>query len=62
MATGGINLLTEFFELIRAIGECKSKQEEDWIISKEVTKLKSKLESSSNIIGGSGKCRTTCST
>jgi AP-4 complex subunit epsilon-1 len=48
MATGGINLSTEFFELIKAIGECKSKQEEDRIISKEVTKLKSKLESSSN--------------
>ena len=45
MATGGINLSTEFFELIKAIGECKSKQEEDRIISKEVTKLKSKLES-----------------
>lgn len=48
MATGGINLSTEFFELIKAIGECKSKQEEDRIISKEVTKLKSKLESSSS--------------
>jgi AP-4 complex subunit epsilon-1 len=44
MASGGINLSTEFFELIKAIGESKSKQEEDRIISKEVQKLKTKLE------------------
>jgi AP-4 complex subunit epsilon-1 len=51
MATGGINLSSEFFELIKAIGESKSKQEEDRIIAKEIIKLKSKLEShhSSNI-------------
>jgi AP-4 complex subunit epsilon-1 len=44
MATGGINLSAEFFELLKAIGESKSKQEEDRIIAKEVAKLKSKLE------------------
>jgi AP-4 complex subunit epsilon-1 len=37
-------LSKEFFELIKAIGESKSKQEEDRIIAKEVLKLKSKLE------------------
>lgn len=44
MATGGVNLSTEFFELIKAIGESKSKQEEDRIIAKEVAKLKQKME------------------
>ena len=32
MATGGTNLSKEFFELLKAIGESKSKQEEDRII------------------------------
>jgi AP-4 complex subunit epsilon-1 len=44
MATGGINLSKEFFELLKAIGESKSKQEEDRIILKEIQCLKSKLE------------------
>ena len=44
MATGGINLSKEFFELLKAIGESKSKQEEDRIIAREVSVLKSKLE------------------
>jgi AP-4 complex subunit epsilon-1 len=44
MATGGINLSKEFFELLKAIGESKSKQEEDRIIAKEVQTLKQKLE------------------
>lgn len=33
----------EFFELIKAIGETKSKQEEDKIVIKEITKLKTLL-------------------
>ena len=44
MATGGTNLSKEFFELLKAIGESKSKQEEDRIILKEVQTLKKKLE------------------
>lgn len=44
MATGGINLSKEFFEVLKAIGESKSKQEEDRIIAKEVQCLKQKLE------------------
>ncbi len=34
----------EFFELIRAIGECKSKQEEDKIILKELALLRVNLQ------------------
>ena len=44
MATGGINLSKEFFELLKSIGESKSKQEEDRIIAKEIQVLKQKLE------------------
>jgi len=44
MATGGMNLTKEFFELLKAIGESKSKQEEDRIIAREVQCLKQKLE------------------
>ena len=44
MATGGVNLSKEFFDLLKAIGESKSKQEEDRIIQKEVARLKQKLE------------------
>jgi AP-4 complex subunit epsilon-1 len=44
MATGGVNLSREFFELLKAVGESKSKQEEDRIIAKEVQRLKQKLE------------------
>ena len=43
----------EFFELIKAIGESKSKQEEDRIIAREVVTLKKKLESGSAGGGGS---------
>ncbi len=40
----GMHLSKEFFELLKAIGESKSKQEEDRIILKEVQALKQKLE------------------
>jgi len=43
MATGGINLSKEFFELLKGVGESKSKQEEDRIMAKEVQCLKKKL-------------------
>jgi len=46
MATGGLALSKEFFELLKAIGESKSKQEEDRIVTKEVQRLKQKLETS----------------
>lgn len=45
MSTGGLNLSSEFFQLLKAIGESKSKQEEDRIIAKEVARLKQKMES-----------------
>eukprot|EP00760_Papus_ankaliazontas_P036666 PhM_4_TR8376/c0_g1_i1/m.65993/K12400/AP4E1; AP-4 complex subunit epsilon-1 len=38
----------QFFELIRSIGESKSKQEEDKIIAREVAVLKAKLAEESN--------------
>lgn len=44
MATGGMNLSREFFELLKAIGESKSKQEEDRIMAREVQRLKQKME------------------
>ena len=40
----GMHLSKEFFELLKAIGEAKSKQEEDRIIAREVAVLKKKLE------------------
>ena len=49
-----MHLSSEFFELIKAIGESKSKQEEDRIIAKEVATLKRKLESGSAGGGGGG--------
>lgn len=49
----GMHLSREFFELIKAIGESKSKQEEDRIIAKEVVTLKKKLESGGAGGGGS---------
>jgi len=52
MATGGTNLSKEFFELLKAIGESKSKQEEDRIIIKEVQTLKKKLEPPPTPVGG----------
>ena len=48
----GMHLSKEFFELLKAIGESKSKQEEDRIIQREITALKKKMESNSN--SGSG--------
>lgn len=33
----------EFNELVRAIGDCKSKQEEDQIVAKEVVTLRARL-------------------
>ena len=39
----GGHLSKEFFELVKAIGESKSKQEEDRIIMKEVAELEKKL-------------------
>mmetsp|Transcript_36217 Transcript_36217/g.79277 ORF Transcript_36217/g.79277 Transcript_36217/m.79277 type:complete len:1063 (-) Transcript_36217:1167-4355(-) len=40
----GMHLSKEFFELLKAIGESKSKQEEDRIIAREVAVLKRKME------------------
>jgi len=48
----GMHLSREFFELIKAIGESKSKQEEDRIIAREVVTLKKKLESGAAGSGG----------
>lgn len=61
MSSGGMHLSREFFELIKAIGESKSKQEEDRIIAREVTRLKQQMEtpaatqSSSNLLVSSKK-------
>jgi AP-4 complex subunit epsilon-1 len=40
----GMNLSQEFFELLKSIGESKSKQEEDRIMSREIVRLKAKME------------------
>ena len=40
----GMHLSKEFFELLKGIGESKSKQEEDRIIAREVQVLKKKME------------------
>lgn len=42
----GMHLSKEFFELIKAIGESKSKQEEDRIITNEIASLKKKMDGS----------------
>lgn len=61
MATGGINLSKEFFELLKAVGESKSKQEEDRIMAKEVQCLKKKLSplpsGATNPLQSKRKCR-----
>ena len=43
MAAGGAHLSKEFFELVKAIGESRSKQEEDKIILQEVSQLKVRM-------------------
>ncbi len=48
----GMHLSKEFFELIKAIGESKSKQEEDRIIASEILTLKKKLDGSNSSGGG----------
>jgi|EP00979_Chaetoceros_neogracilis_P007399 AP-4 complex subunit epsilon-1 len=40
----GMHLSKEFFELLKSIGESKSKQEEDRIIQREIATLKKKME------------------
>jgi len=42
-STSGTHLSREFFELIKSIGESRSKQEEDRIIAREILVLKNKL-------------------
>lgn len=49
-----MHLSKEFFELLKAIGESKSKQEEDRIIQREITTLKKKLETGNTGGGGMG--------
>lgn len=49
-----MHLSKEFFELIKAIGESKSKQEEDRIIMREVSNLKKKLDSGDKLAPGLG--------
>ncbi len=53
-----MNLSKEFFELIKAIGESKSKQEEDRIISKEIATLKRKLETPPPVAPGQPAANT----
>ncbi len=53
----GMHLSKEFFELLKAIGESKSKQEEDRIIQREIMTLKKKMENpnmSNNSLNSSG--------
>lgn len=56
----GMHLSKEFFELLKAIGESKSKQEEDRIIQREIVTLKKKLETKTKntIVGGSQPTNT----
>ena len=49
-----MHLSKEFFELLKAIGESKSKQEEDRIIAREVAVLKKKLEGTKKKSGPAG--------
>ena len=49
----GMHLSKEFFELLKAIGESKSKQEEDRIIQREIATLKKKMEAKvSKLVSG----------
>ena len=43
MSSAGSHLSREFFELLKSIGESKSKQEEDRIVARDVAVLKSRL-------------------
>eukprot|EP00940_MAST-03C_sp_MAST-3C-sp2_P001847 g1847.t1 len=45
MSTSGNHLNKDFFLLIKAIGESKTKQEEDRIVTREVAKLKAMMKS-----------------
>lgn len=45
----GSHLSREFFDLVKSIGECRSKQEEDKIIETEIALLKSKLSDPQNL-------------
>jgi len=54
----GMHLSKEFFELLKAIGESKSKQEEDRIIQREIATLKKKMDGSSSKGGLGGKLPT----
>ena len=47
MSTSGNHLNKDFFLLIKAIGESKTKQEEDRIVTREVAKLKAMMKSRS---------------
>ncbi|KAJ1625757.1 Clathrin/coatomer adaptor, adaptin-like protein [Pavlovales sp. CCMP2436] len=47
----GAHLSKDFFELIKNIGECKSKQEEEKIISNEVAALRQRLSESPTSVG-----------
>jgi AP-4 complex subunit epsilon-1 len=47
-----LGLSSEFFELVKAISEARSKQEEDAIIRNELRLLQSHFKGESNAVGG----------
>lgn len=53
----GMHLSKEFFELLKSIGESKSKQEEDRIVQREIVTLKKKMETGNLTmnVGGESK-------
>ena len=53
----GSHLSKDFFELVKAIGESKSKQEEDRIIVQEVALLKRRMQDGTTTAGGNTKKR-----